>query len=226
MNLVLVEAADRVLPNLSPRVSHATERQLRQIGVEILTGEQVSRVTAEGIDTKSGKFVACHLKVWAAGVKAPDFLKDLDGLETNRLNQLVVRPTLQTTRDDAIFALGDCAECPWPARQSRVPPRAQAAHQQASLLAKSLVRRQPGGPLLPFVYHDRGSLVSLSRYATLGNMMGNLLGEITFEGMIARLAYRSLYRMHQMVVYGVPRMVLIMLADWFRRSVGPTLKLH
>ena len=78
--------------------------------------------------------------MWAAGVKAPDFLKDIAGLETNRINQLVVRPTLQTTRDDDIFAIGDCAACAWPQagrtsrqqRQRLVPPRAQAAHQQAS----------------------------------------------------------------------------------------------
>ena len=74
--------------------------------------------------------------VWAAGVKAPDFLKDIAGLETNRINQLVVRPTLQTTRDDDIFAIGDCAACAWPeangGKGGLVPPRAQAAHQQAS----------------------------------------------------------------------------------------------
>ena len=80
-----------------------------------------------------GRLLPAELIVWAAGVKAPDFLKDLAGLETNRINQLVVRPTLQTTRDEDIFAIGDCAACPWPARQGRsVPPRAQAAHQQAS----------------------------------------------------------------------------------------------
>ena len=77
-----------------------------------------------------------ELVVWAAGVKAPDFLKDIDGLETNRINQLVVRPTLQTTRDENIFAIGDCAACAWPeANEGKggfVPPRAQAAHQQAS----------------------------------------------------------------------------------------------
>ncbi|WP_164256196.1 FAD-dependent oxidoreductase, partial [Stenotrophomonas maltophilia] len=63
-----------------------------------------------------GEFVPATLKVWAAGIRAPAFLKELDGLESNRINQLVVRPTLQTTRDDDIFAFGDCAACPQPAQ--------------------------------------------------------------------------------------------------------------
>ncbi|HEX9645992.1 MAG TPA: NAD(P)/FAD-dependent oxidoreductase [Alphaproteobacteria bacterium] len=225
LRLVLIEAAGRVLPGLPERVSRATAARLGEIGVELRTGEQVTRVTAEAIETTAG-VLPCRLKVWAAGVKAPDFLATLDGLEANRANQLLVRPTLQTTADDAVFALGDCAACPWPGHERTVPPRAQAAHQQAALLARSLARRLDGRPLAAFVYKDRGSLVSLSRYTTLGNLMGNLLGEVTFEGWLARLAYRSLYRMHQRAVYGLPRMVLILLADWFRRGVGPALKLH
>ena len=67
-------------------------------------------------------------------MKAPDFLADIDGLETNRINQLVVRPTLQTTRDDDIFAIGDCASCPRPGHPQPIPPRAQAAHQMAEFM--------------------------------------------------------------------------------------------
>ena len=139
-----MEAAERVLPNLPERVSRATEVRLRQLGVEIHTGKEVSQVMADGIQTTDGRFLPCRMKVWAAGIKAPDILKELDGLEVSRLNRLVVRPTLQTSTCDDVFALGDCAECPWPEHDRTVPPRANAAHQQAALLAKSLVRRQRG----------------------------------------------------------------------------------
>ena len=84
-----------------------------------------------------GALVPAELVVWAAGVKAPDLLRDIDGLETNRINQLVVTPTLQTTRDADMFAIGDCAACRGRAR-SPVPPRAQAAHQQATHLVEQL----------------------------------------------------------------------------------------
>jgi NADH dehydrogenase len=82
-----------------------------------------------------GREIESELVVWAAGVKAPDFLKNFGGLETNHINQLVVRDTLETTRDPDIFALGDCAACPCPdedgGRAGIVPPRAQAAHQHS-----------------------------------------------------------------------------------------------
>lgn len=226
MKLIIVEAAERVLSALPERVSRATETQLRRLGVEIYTGEQVTEVTAEGLHTNSGRFIPCRMKVWAAGIKAPEFLQGLDGLETNRLNQLVVRPPLQTTRDESVFALGDCAQCPWPGREKPVPPRAQVAHQQAALLVKSLEGQLSGSPPREFIYRDYGSLISLSSYSTIGNLMGNLTGSILVEGWLARLMYRSLYRMHQRAVYGLPRTLLIMLADWFRRRARPRLKLH
>jgi Pyridine nucleotide-disulphide oxidoreductase len=97
--------------------------------------------------------------VWAAGVKAADVLHEIDGLETNRINQLIVKTTLQTTRDEAIYAFGDCAACPWPdgdgaASTRLVPPRAQAAHQQASHLARELPRVIAGKPPRPWQYRD------------------------------------------------------------------------
>jgi NADH dehydrogenase len=171
--------------------------------------------------------VPASLKVWAAGIRAPAFLKDLDGLESNRINQLLVRPTLQTTLDDSIFAFGDCAACPLGDGSERtIPPRAQAAHQQASLLAKALKLRLDGQALPEFRYRDYGSLISLSRFSAVGNLMGNLMGSVKLEGWLARMFYVSLYRMHQMALYGVLRTALLMLGDRIGRSTEPRLKLH
>src|SRR5208337_3757741 len=72
-----------------------------------------------------GEIIPSELVVWCAGVKAPAFLADIGGLETNHINQLVVRPTLQATRDDDVFAIGDCASCPREGFPQPVPPRAQ-----------------------------------------------------------------------------------------------------
>ena len=98
----------------------------------------------DSVDTKGGKHVPADLVVWAAGIKAPDFLASIDGLETARNNQVIVKQTLQTTRDENIFAFGDCAACPWPEKGGNVPPRAQAAHQQAALMVTNLKRRING----------------------------------------------------------------------------------
>lgn len=223
VKLMIIEAGKRILPALPERLSESAERELRELNVQIYTGKRVSKVTADGLHTQDGLFIPARMKVWAAGIKAPDFLREL-GLETNRLNQLVVRPTLQTTRDDDIFAFGDCASCPRDG--GTVPPTAQAAHQQSSMLARSLrmhVRREP---LPHYKYHDYGSLVSLSEYTTVGSLMGRLMGSVNIEGWIARIMYRSLYRLHQRALFGTIRAALLLVADFLTRPTRPRTKLH
>lgn len=227
MRITLIEAGPRVLPALPERISQPVHRTLEKLGVRVMIGSPVKEVTAEGLKTATGEFIPASLKVWAAGIRASSLLKDLDGLESNRINQLVVRPTLQTTRDDDIFAFGDCAACPLGDGSERtVPPRAQAAHQQASLLAKAIVARLEGKPLPEYRYTDYGSLISLSRFSAVGNLMGNLMGSVKLEGWLARMFYVSLYRMHQMALYGFTRTALMMIGDRIGRSTEPRLKLH
>ena len=226
IKISIIEAADRILPGLPPDLSEKTAAELRRLNIHLITGERVVEATREGIKTHTGRFIPAHIKIWAAGIKAPDFLKDLGGLETNRNNQLVVRPTLQTTRDDAIFALGDCAACPLPDGPGIVPPRAQSAHQQASLLGKAIRCRLRGAPLPEYRYRDYGSLVSLGKYTTVGNLMGNLTGTVMVEGFVARLVYLSLYKMHQLALYGAFRTAMLGVSHLFRSSVHPEIKLH
>ncbi len=226
LKLVIIEAADRILPALPERLSEAAEKQLRKIGVDVYTGQRVTRVIAEGVQTHDGQFFHASHRVWAAGIRAPAFLQELAGLETNRLNQLAVKPTLQTTRDENIFAIGDCAACPQPGKDRPVPPTAQAAHQQAALLVKSIARRMKGKKLPGFVYHDRGSLISLAHYTTVGSLMGNLTGTLMIEGWFARLAYRMLYRLHQRTLHGTLPMLLLMLSDFLQQRTQPRMKLH
>ncbi len=165
--------------------------------------------------------------MWAAGIKGADVLKDLDGLETNRINQLLVLPTLQTTRDADIFALGDCSAFPREEGGLAVPPAAQAAHQQASHLLRSLSRRLDGLPLAPFRYRDFGSLVSLGQYSTIGSLMGFLSGRsYRVEGWFARIMYLSLYKMHLYALHGPIGVILDSLARFLKRGTEPRVKLH
>ncbi|KAA3621690.1 MAG: NAD(P)/FAD-dependent oxidoreductase [Proteobacteria bacterium] len=226
IRISLIEASPRILPALPERLSEATTEQLDRLGVKVLTGEQVVSVDEQGIKTGSGTFIAAGIRVWAAGIRAPSFLRDIAGLETNRINQLVVNETLQTTRDPNIFAIGDCAACHWKGHEGNVPPRAQAAHQQASCAARSIIEMLEGGKPKTFKYNDYGSLVSLGKYSTVGSIMGNLLGKVNVEGAIARLFYLSLYKMHQAALFGLPRVVFLTIANLFRRAVHPQIKLH
>ena len=223
----VIEAADRVLPALPPKLSKATEDLLRKLGVQVHTGAKVTAVQADGVRLADGQLLPAELVVWAAGVKAPDFLKDLAGLETNRINQLVVRPTLQTSRDDNVFAMGDCAACAWTGHTGNVPPRAQAAHQQASHLFNTIKRRLAGKPPLDYHYRDFGSLVSLGEYSTVGNMMGGLAGgSLMVEGTFARLMYVSLYKMHELALHGPTKVTLDTLARLITRRTESAVKLH
>jgi NADH dehydrogenase len=227
IRIVLIEAAPRILPALPERISLATTALLQKMGVEVRAGARVAEVSADGVRLADGGFIPSELVVWAAGVKGPDFLKDLDGLETTRSNQLVVLPTLQTTRDPDIFAMGDCAACPRPGHETPVPPRAQAAHQQASHLLRQLRERLDGKPMQPFVYRDFGSLVSLGDYSTVGSLMGFLVGKSMFiEGYFARIMYRSLYKMHEYALHGGGRLFMGTLARSLSRSAEPKVKLH
>ncbi len=228
IRIVLVEAADRILPALPERISLATLQILRKLGIEVRTKARVAEVRADGVRLAGGEIIPSELVVWAAGVKGPEVLRHLDGLEVNRVNQLVVTTTLQTTRDPDIFAIGDCAACPQPGQEKPVPPRAQAAHQQASHLLRQLRRRLEGKPLEPFVYRDFGSLVSFGRLGAVGNLMGLLLGKGLFvEGALARFMYRSLYKMHEMALHGIVKTLIGSLARGLSRSGGePRVKLH
>ncbi len=223
----IVEAASRVLPSLPERLSIATEKLLRERGVDVHTGAKVEQVLPDGVRLGDGRMLPAELVVWAAGVKAADFLAQLDGLGVNRINQLLVKQTLQTTRDENIFALGDCAACPWPEKNSLVPPRAQAAHQQASHMVAQMRRRMAGQPLRDYRYRDFGSLVSLGEYSTVGNLMGGLIGgSLMVEGLFAKLMYTMLYKQHEYALHGLAKVLLDTLARVITRRTEPHVKLH
>jgi NADH dehydrogenase len=228
ITLHLIEAGPRILPALPERVAGAAAQLLQGLGVRVHTGARVTAVTGEGVQLAGGELIPAELVVWAAGVRAPGFLRELAGLETNRLDQLVVTPTLQTTRDPDIFALGDCAAAAWAGREGvTVPPRAQAAHQQAMHLVRQMRRRLRGQPLEPWRYRDFGSLVSLGEYSTVGNLMGSLVGgNLWVEGLFARTMYLSLYKMHQVALHGYWKTALGSASRLLTRGTEPRVKLH
>ncbi|HVL74909.1 MAG TPA: FAD-dependent oxidoreductase, partial [Noviherbaspirillum sp.] len=204
----------------------AVVRELRALDIEVHTNEQVVEVRKDGVQMASGRFIPSDIMVWAAGIKVADFMKELGGLETNRINQLVVQRNLQTTRDPSIFAIGDCAACPQEDGKF-VPPRAQAAHQQAKTLALSLERMISGKPLLDYTYRDYGSLVSLGDYSAVGSLMGAITrGSMFIEGHVAKWMYWWLRKHHQIAVNGMFHTWLATWAELINRARNPRIKLH
>ncbi len=152
LNVTLVEAGERILPALPVRISTAAHHELTKLGVRVLTQTMVTSADRDGLNTKSGEKINADLMVWAAGIKAPDFMHQIGGLE---INQLVVKTTLQTTLDNAIFTIGDCASCPKKEGEF-VPPRAQAAHQMTTLCYKNILALLEHKALQEYVYKDHG----------------------------------------------------------------------
>lgn len=225
VNITIIEAATQLLPALPTRLSQATLEQLVKLGINLKLGRRVTEVTETAVHTHDGEVFEADLKVWAAGIKAPDWMKQLDGLETNHINQLIVDQTLQTSDAD-IFAIGDCAACEWIGHGGNIPPRAQSAHQMASTVAKTICNRLKGKPAVKFVYHDYGSLVSLGKFSTVGSLMGSLMGTVSVGGFIAYLVYLSLYKMHQVAIHGYFRTGMLTLSNLFRRSTHAKMKMH
>lgn len=226
LEVKLIEAGERILPALPVRIASLATKELKRLGVTVLEKTRIVKADQDGFETSEGETISADLMIWAAGVKAPDFIKQVEGLETSRSNQILVKPTLQSSTYDDIYVIGDCCACQQP-DGSWVPPRAQSAHQMASLVAENILALDKGEPQKDYLYKDHGSLVNLSRYSTIGSLMGNLTGGSMFvEGRIARFVYISLYRLHQIAIHGWFKAMLVMAAQKIGKVVRPKMKLH
>ncbi|QDF75107.1 MULTISPECIES: NAD(P)/FAD-dependent oxidoreductase [Shewanella] len=224
--ITLIEAGPRILPALPERIAASATRELTKLGVSVRQNTRIEQANAKGFVTSEGELIEANLMLWAAGVKAPDFIKQIDGLNLNRANQVLVRPTLQAQGHEDLFVIGDCCACEQ-ADGSFVPPRAQSAHQMAQCVERNILNRFKGLPLSDYEYVDHGSLVNLSRFSTVGSLMGNLTKDSMFvEGKIARFMYISLYRMHQKAIHGLPKTMALWLVEKMMRVVRPRMKLH
>ncbi|UTZ28550.1 NAD(P)/FAD-dependent oxidoreductase [Vibrio campbellii] len=208
LSITLIEAADRVLPTSADCMSEKVLKKLQKQGVNVRLNARVKRAEADRIVTEN-EVIPADLQIWAAGIRCPDWLANLDGLESNRINQLKVLPTLQTTLDESVFVIGDSAECPQ--EDGRVvPPRAQAANQAAAHLAKQFKRLVKGKELKPFVFKDGGMVVALGHDYAVGALMND---KVVLRGRYVRRLYDTIFRLHQRVIFG-----------WFRVSALVVLK--
>lgn len=227
LKITLLEGGERILAALPKRTSDAAYRLLTERGIDVRTSVKVARVDADAVYDSNGNCYPAQLCVWAAGIKAPEFLAQL-GLETNRIHQLVVDQALRT-QDPNVYAMGDCAQAPWPAQGGQLPARAQVAHQQAQYLHGVLAARIRGTALPDevFRFKDYGSLVSVGHNRGVGNLMGVLAGKSWFvEGLLARMMYMSLHLMHHLSILGFWRTVAMALGRLLLKRSTPRVKLH
>jgi NADH:ubiquinone reductase (H+-translocating) len=227
VRITLLEGAPRILAPLPERVSNAALKLLHERGIKVVTECKVTAIDADKVSDALGHSYRADLCVWAAGIRAPEFLATL-GLPTNKGGQIEVDDRLAVKGVAGVYAIGDCAACP-DGKGKLVPPRAQAAHQQADYLLTTFMRQARGKPPQgkPYAYRDYGSLVSIGHSTTVGNLMGSLIGLSWFvEGIFARLMYVSLHLLHHQAVLGSVRTGVLAVARFLIRRSTPLVKLH
>lgn len=225
LKVSVIEAGSLLLPRLPQRIGQSVRDELMRIGVDVLTDTRIDSAERDALITSDGQRIQADVSVWAAGVRAPAFLAQ-SGLPCDNIGRVKVNPDLTVEGFSNIHGAGDCCSCPMD-DGGTVPPRAQSAHQMASVVAHNIIARYKGKKARDFVYKDFGSLISLSRFSTVGNLMGNLMrGTVFVEGWLARMFYLSLYRMHQNAVHGPLSTLLIILGDRIHKATRAELKLH
>ncbi|MDQ9171852.1 NAD(P)/FAD-dependent oxidoreductase [Oxalobacteraceae bacterium R-40] len=227
IRITVLEGSPRILAPLPERVSEAATELLKERYIDVIPGCKVAKVEPQQVIDDSGNVYPADICVWAAGIKAPAFLASL-GLPTNKSGQIEVTDRLNVKGYDDIFAFGDCAACVTEDGK-QVPPRAQAAHQQADYLYRRLVRNARGEhvPDKAYRYRDYGSLVSVGTQTSVGNLMGSLIGSNWFvNGLFARMLYISLHLMHHKAVLGLLRTAGLAIARTLIRRNTALVKLH
>lgn len=220
LDVSVIEATDRILPALPEKTAISITKTLEKQGIHVLTKTMITKAENDGFYPKDGGIIKADIMIWTAGVKAPDYLKEISGLESSRSNQLVVKPTLQTSRDDSIFVIGDCAYA-MQENGHASPPTAQAAHQMAKICYENIINILNNNPLKSFKYTDNGTIISLHDTAQgVVKIAGK--SEMSVKGWFALIIHRLLYRMHQASLLGIFKTIRFARASKFMYKTKST----
>jgi NADH:ubiquinone reductase (H+-translocating) len=203
MRWVLVEATDRVLPEIDRRLADYALRELRGRGIDIRLQTTLEEVSADRARLSSGEVLPTRTVVWTAGVKAQPILSELS-LPLDERGRVPVDEHLRVRGMDSVWAIGDCAAAPDP-RGGTCPPTAQHAVRQGPVAARNIAAELGIGSPQPFEYRGEASFVNLGRYKAVGR-----IGDRTFRGFPAWWMART-YHMSQ--IPGTARKVRAVL-DW------------
>ena len=220
LDVSVIEATDCILPALPEKTAISITKTLEKQGIHVLTKTMITKAENDGFYPKDGDIIKADIMIWTAGVKAPDYLKEISGLESSRSNQLVVKPTLQTSRDDSIFVIGDCAYA-MQENGHASPPTAQAAHQMAKICYENIINILNNNPLKSFKYTDNGTIISLHDTAQgVVKIAGK--SEMSVKGWFALIIHRLLYRMHQASLLGIFKTIRFARASKFMYKTKST----
>jgi len=203
---VVVEAADRVMQEIQPRLADFARREMEARGIEFRTGTRLDTVDERSATLSSGEVIAARTLCWTAGVKPAEVIERL-GLPVVGGGRIDVEPTLRVRGLANVWAVGDAAAVPDPAKGggATCPPTAQHALRQGEQAARNVACTLRGEAIKPFRYRTRGVFVDLGHYEAVASLMG-----LQVRGLPAWFAARTY---HLLMMPGVPRKLRLM-ADW------------
>ena len=203
---ILVEAQDRVMPEIPASLADFATRELRGRGIEIHTSTMLDEVGDSWARLSTGEIVPTRTVCWTAGVKPPAVVREL-GLPLTEHGRIEVDSTLRVAGQQCVWAIGDCAAVPDPAYKGRrpSPPTAQHALRQGKVVADNVASTLSGRPLRPFRYRTLGVFVDMGQHKAVATMLG-----IRLRGFPAWFAARTY---HLLLMPGTARRLRLMV-DW------------
>jgi NADH:ubiquinone reductase (H+-translocating) len=203
---VLVEAEDRIMPEIPPSLAAFTTAELRQRGIEVRTSTRVNSVEEDLVELSTGERIPARTLCWTAGVKPPSVARDL-GLPIGAHGRIETDAHLRVPGYDNVWAIGDAAAVPDPAKKGKEPspPTAQHALRQGKVAADNVAAALGNGKLRKFTYKTLGVFVDLGRNEAVAVMLG-----VRLKGFPAWFAARTY---HLLLMPGVGRRARLM-ADW------------
>lgn len=210
VRLVVVQAKNDVLPHMERGLREAAEERLRKNRIELRLGAPVKRVDERGVELDDGTRIAARTVVWTAGVEANQVARRLEGLPVDDRGGIKVDATLRVHGVRGVFALGDIAAVR--SRGTHVAPTAQAAVQEADVVAANVEAEILGGESIEFAYHDLGRLVELGGRFAVSEVSG-----VRLSGWTAQMLWRAVY----LFKLGDWRDRLHVAADWLIGLVEP-----
>lgn len=202
VRIVLVEAADRLLPGYPERLSRYAWRRLQDLGVEVRVETAVTEIAPGRLSLRDAEPILTDTVVWTAGHRGHP-LGEASGMPVNRKGQITVRPTLQVPNHPTIYVVGDLAgleEEPGP-----LPMVAPVAMQEGETAARNILRQLADLPPEPFRYHDKGMLAVVGRNAAVARF-----GNRAFTGFPAWVLW-GLVHIAQLIGF---RNRLVVLLNW------------
>jgi NADH dehydrogenase len=213
--VLLLDAADRVLPTFDPGLSAQAESQLRNLKVDVRLSVSVQGVSAEGVTTAQGQIPA-RTVIWAAGNAASPLVKLLPGT-CDRAGRMQVTPELNLPDHPELYVIGDAAHC-LGKEGKPLPGVSPVAMQQGKCAAKNILARAKGEPPQTFSYWDRGSMATIGRNRAVADAHF-----MKFGGFLAWLAWVFVHLVFLMDFRNRVSVFLIWVYSYFTRDQGARL---